>query len=87
MKNLPELDTKQYIKLAIEGMHKLLGEDATNISLEEYTDFLKSPEGAMFSAGYVTGLGYHPDSLEALIECLESLAFEELEALVKEELQ
>lgn len=87
MEKLPELDIKQYIKLAIEGIHKLLGKDATSVLLEEYIDFLKSPEGAMFSAGYITGLGYHPDLLEALIECLEPLAFEELEALVKEELQ
>ena len=86
MEKLPELDTKQYVKLAIEGLHKILGDDNVRIPLEEYTDFIKSPEGAMFGAGYMIGLGYHPDLLEGLKVPLESLTLEELETLIKEAL-
>lgn len=85
--HLPELTIKQYIKSAIEGMHKILAGDAVELPLEEYTDFLQSAEGSMFSAGYIMGLGYHPDLLEDLKEPLEVLSLEELEALVEEELQ
>tara|TARA_R110001592_G_C13193009_1_gene753671 strand:- start:6821 stop:7084 length:264 start_codon:yes stop_codon:yes gene_type:complete len=87
MKNLPELDIKQYIKLAIEGIHKMVDDNNMGIPLEEYTDFLKSTEGSMFNAGYMIGIGYHPDSLEDLKKPLESLVLEELEALVEEEIQ
>lgn len=84
MGKLPELNVEQYIKLAIKGLHKMLDDDNMGIPLGEYTDFLKSPEGSMFSAGYIIGLGYHPDLLEALKAPLESLTLEELEILVEE---
>lgn len=87
MTHLPELTIKQYIKLAIEGMHKMLDDNNMGIPLEEYTDFLQSAEGSMFTAGYIIGLDYHPDLLGDLKEPLESLSLEELEALVEEELQ
>lgn len=87
MANLPELDIKQYIKLAIKGMHKMLDDDNMGIPLEEYTDFLQSAEGSMFTAGYIIGFGYDPELLEDLKEPLEWLSLEELEALVEEELQ
>lgn len=86
MEKLPELDIKQYVKLAIEGPHKILGDDNMRIPLEEYTDFIKSPGGSMFSAGYMIGLGYHPDLLEGLKAPLESLTLEELETLIEEAL-
>ncbi len=85
--HLPELDIKQYIKLSIEGMHKMLDDTNMGIPLEEYTDFLKSSEGSMFSSGYIIGLDYHPELLEDLKTPLESLSLEELEALIEEELQ
>ena len=87
MTHLPELNIKQYIKLAIEGMHKMLDDNNMDIFLEEYTDFLKSTEGSMFNAGYMIGLGYHPDLLEKLKDPLEALSLEELEALVEEGLR
>lgn len=40
----------------------------------------------MFSAGYMIGLGYHPDLLEGLKAPLESLTLEELETLIEEAL-
>lgn len=85
--HLPELTIKQYIKLAIEGLHKMLDDNNMGIPLEEYTDFLQSAEGSMFNAGYMIGLGYHPDLLGDLKEPLEVLSLEELEVLVEEELQ
>lgn len=86
MNNSLELDMKRYISLSLQGLHEMLDEDNMGIPLEVYTDFLKSPEGAMFSAGYLIGLGYHPDLLEGLKVPLESLTLEELETLIEEAL-
>ena len=87
MTHLPELTIKQYIKLAIEGMHKMLDDNNMGIPLEKYTDLLQSVKGIMFYTGYMIGLGYHPELLKDLKEPLEALSLEELEALVEEELQ
>ena len=87
MTNLPELNIKQYIKSAIECIHKMLDDTNMDIPLEGYTDFLQSTEGNMFTAGYMIGLGYHLDLLEELKDPLEALSLEELEALVEEELR
>lgn len=86
MNNSLELNMKQYISLSLQGLHEMLDDDNMGIPLEEYTDFLKSPEGSMFSAGYMIGLGYHPDLLEGLKAPLESLTLEELETLIEEAL-
>ena len=87
MTNLPELNVKQYIKLAIEGLHKMLDDNEMGFPLEDYADVLQSSEGNMFNAGYMIGLGYHPDLLKGLKDPLEALSLEELEALVEEELR
>jgi hypothetical protein len=86
MNNSLELNMKQYISLSLQGLHEMLDDDNMGIPLEVYTDFLKSLEGAVFSTGYMIGLGYHPDLLEGLKVPLESLTLEELETLIEEAL-